>query len=236
MNVPDIHRVLGIFESNDSANPQIPSLTVTTQTSTFTNNVTVGEQLLGNDSGALARVVTVSGGQKLEFVYENDLTFEIGENITLKTSGIIAQISSLIIGDRNIINNYKLDKGQRLEFVDYGRIIRNKDFSEPTKKLRIIFDYFTNDETSGTIETINSYNALDYSTEIPFVFDQKVTDYVDLRPRVDAYTPSATETLSPFSFRRRNFSGSSSESLVSNKTVKIDYNFYLGRVDRLYLT
>ena len=236
LNVPDIHRVLGIFESNDSANPQIPSLTVTTQTSTFTNNVTVGEQLLGNDSGALARVVTVSGGQKLEFVYENDLTFEIGENITLKTSGIIAQISSLIIGDRNIVNNYKLDKGQRLEFVDYGRIIRNKDFSEPTKKLRIIFDYFTNDETSGTIETINSYNALDYSTEIPFVFDQKVTDYVDLRPRVDAYTPSATETLSPFSFRRRNFSGSSSESLVSNKTIKIDYNFYLGRVDRLYLT
>ena len=27
-----------------------------------------------------------------------------------------------------------------------------------------------------------------------------------------------------------------SESLISNKTVKIDYDFYLGRVDRLYLT
>ena len=236
LNVPDVHRVLGIFESNDTADPQIPSLTVVTQTDTFTNNVIVGEQVLGVNSGALARVAVVSGGQTLEYVYENDRKFEIGEDINLKTSGIIAQISSLVVGDRNLLDNYTLDTGQRLEFVDYGRIVRNKEFAEPGKKLRVIFDFYKNDEASGTIETVNSYNGLNYSTEVPYIGQTRASDYFDIRPRVDTYTPSASETLSPFSFRRRNFSASSSESLISNKTVKIDYDFYLGRVDRLYLT
>ena len=146
------------------------------------------------------------------------------------------RISSLVVGDRNLLDNYTLDTGQRLEFVDYGRIVRNKEFAEPGKKIRVIFDFYKNDEASGTIETVNSYNGLNYSTEVPYIGQTRASDYFDIRPRVDTYTPSASETLSPFSFRRRNFSASSSESLVSNKTVKIDYDFYLGRVDRLYLT
>ena len=34
----------------------------------------------------------------------------------------------------------------------------------------------------------------------------------------------------------RNFANSSSETLVSNKAIRLDYNYYLGRIDRLYLT
>ena len=234
LNLPDIHRVLAVFESNDSTNPQLPQITVSSQTDTFTNNVVVGEQFVGATSGAVGRVVTVPGGQQVNFVYENDKVFQIGENITLKDSGIVSQISAIIIGDRNLLSSYEVDNGQRLEFVDYGRIIRRKDVSAPERRLQIIFDNYVNDESSGTIETVNSYNGLDYSREIPLIGATRASDYIDYRPRVGAYNTSST--ISPFAFLSRNFTNSSSETLVSNKAIRLDYNYYLGRIDRLYLT
>ena len=234
LNLPDIHRVLAVFESNDSTNPQLPQITVSSQTDTFTNNVVVGEQFVGATSGAVGRVVTVPGGQQVNFVYENDKVFQIGENITLRDSGIVSQISAIIIGDRNLLTSYEVDNGQRLEFVDYGRIIRKKDVSAPSRRLQIIFDNYVNDESSGTIETVNSYNGLDYSEEIPLIRETRASDYIDYRPRVAAYNTSST--ISPFAFLSRNFANSSSETLVSNKAIRLDYNYYLGRIDRLYLT
>ena len=234
LNVPDIYRVLAIFESNDSSDPILPSIVVSLQSSSFTNNVIIGEQFIGNISGTIARVVGIIGESQLSFVNENEKTFEINESITLKTSGIVANISSIISGDRNIVQNYSLDNGHRLEFVDYGRIIRNKNNSDPTKKLRIVFDYYLNNEIVGNVESVNSYNSLNYSTEIPFIIGNKASDYIDFRPRVSAY--STNSITSPFSFSSRNFNLSSSETVVSNKTITIDYTYYLGRIDRLYLT
>jgi hypothetical protein len=234
LNVPDVYRILGIFESNNIEEPNLPSIIVSSQSDTFTNNVIVGEEFIGNSSGSIARVVKIVSGQQLEFVYENEKFFDIGETITLKYSGIIANISSLIVGDRNIAQNYNLDSGQRLEYVDYGRIIKKKNISDPTRKLKIIFDYYSNNENSGTIETINSYNSLNYSTEIPSAFNKRSSDFIDIRPRVIEY--SNNNTNSPFSFSSRIFSNSSSETLVSNTTMIADYEYYLGRIDRLYLT
>jgi len=234
LNVPDIYRVLAIFESNNSSDPILPSIVVSLQSSSFTNNVIIGEQFIGNTSGAIARVVDIIGESQLSFVNENEKTFEINESIALKTSGIVATISSIVSGDRNILQNYSLDNGHRLEFVDYGRIIRKKNISDPTKKLRIVFDYYLNNEIVGNVESVNSYNSLNYSTEIPFIIGNRASDYIDFRPRVSAY--STNSIISPFSFFSRNFNLSSSETVVSNKTITIDYTYYLGRIDRLYLT
>ena len=78
-------------------------------------------------------------------MYENTRAFEVDESFTLKSSGIVATIGSLVAGDANIFSNYDLDKGHRPEFVDYGRIIR-KAAEEPNSKLRIIFDHFVTNE------------------------------------------------------------------------------------------
>jgi hypothetical protein len=234
LNYPDIYRILGVFESNDTSNPTLPALTVSSQSDSFVNNVKIGEQLIGNSSGALARVVYVDGSNQIRFVYENEKTFEIGESITFKTSSIIATISILINGDRNIVRNYQFDDGHRLEYADYGRIIRTSGNTEPTKKISIIFDYYQNNETSGTVESVNSYNLLNYSKEIPSALGVRASDYIDLRPKVSPYSTSSI--LSPFSFSSRNFSECSSETMVSNETIVVDYSYYLGRLDRLYLT
>ena len=233
LNYPEIHRVLGVFESNDNNPAKLPSITVNNASDVFnSNNVVIGEQFIGNNSGALARVAVVSSATKLEFVYENQNEFEIGETITLKTSGIVADINILQKGDRNIAKNYDLDKGHRKEYVDIGRIIRKKRIDAPTRQLKIIFDHYSNVEVAGTIETVSSYTGLDYRTEIPFVVDARASDFMDLRPRVAPYSGSG----SPFSFNNRDFTSSGNENLATNQTVVADYGFYLGRKDRLYLT
>ena len=235
LNVPDISRILAIFESNDNADPDLPSITVSSQSDTFTNNVAIGEQFIGSVSGAVARVVSVVSGTQLNFVYENDRKFELEEQISLGTSGITAILNTIALGDRNVTSNYILDDGHREEFCDFGRITRKSDVAEPTRRLRIVFDYFSTDESTGTVESINSYNALDYSNDIPSVLGKRASDFIDLRPRVDAYDPS-TATNCPFSFESRLFSTTKSETAVSEKTIVLDYAYYLGRVDRLYLT
>ncbi len=237
LNKADVHRVLAVFESSSSADPVLPTLIASDTSDVFnTNNVVVGEQFIGNRSGALGRVVSVNAADELSFVYENKKEFETSETITLKTSGIIGTISSLNPGDRNILDSYEVDSGHRPEFVDYGRIIRKKEVDEPTRKLRIIFDYFITDETQAgaSVETINSYNTLDYSNEIPFVIDRRASDFIDLRARVKDYDTSSSN--SPFSFDSRDFSNSTSDAVVTNETVVVDYSHYLGRIDRLYLT
>ena len=234
LDVPEVTRVLAVLESNDNNAPDLPLIGVTNQSDTFTNNVVVGEQFIGGTSGAVARVVVVQATQ-LSFVYENENIFEIGENISLKTSGIFATITGLTPGDRNILKNYDLDNGQRMEFADFSRLIRKVDSEKPARQLRIIFDHLVNDETSGNVETVNSYNTLDYSKDIPYVFDSWASDYLDFRPRVSPYDRSGS-TVSPFSNTSRNFSTSNSDNVVSGKTVVVDYSYYQGRVDRLYLT
>ena len=236
LNVPEIHRVLGVFESDDTTDPDIPSLTVSFQSDPFTNNVIVGEQLIGSVSGAVCRVVSIPSSTQLTFVYENDKSLELEESFTLQTSGIIGTISNIDSGDTNIIDNYILDQGQRAEYADYGRLIRDINSNEPTRKVRVIFDHYSRSGvgTDGTLESINSYSSLNYSNEIPSVDGRKASDFIDIRPRVPSYNTSSS--VSPFAFGSRDFSNSPTESLVSNETMVVDYSHYLGRVDRLYLT
>ena len=227
-------RILGIFESNDNTDPDIPSVTVSSQSDSFTGNVITGEQFIGAESGAVARVVTVSSSAKLDFVYENDRRFTVDESFTLKTSGIVATIDFVETGDKNITDSFSFDDGHREEFVDIARIIRNPTASEPTRRLKVIYDYFETDENSGTVESINSYNSLNYGTDIPFVLDSRASDYIDLRPRVNPV--DFNSAISPFSIESRSFTNSSSETAATNRTFVLDYAFYLGRIDRLYLT
>ena len=205
LDVPEVTRILGIFEANDvvSDPPSLPLVTVNNQSSTFINNVVVGEQFIGSLSGAVARVVVVQPTQ-LSFVYENENTFEIGETISLKTSGIIATVTGVAPGDRNVLKNYDLDNGQRIEFCDYSRLIRKSDVEKPSRKLRVIFDHLSNNEVSGNVETVNSYNTLNYTNDIPFVFDSWASDYLDFRPRVGSYNRTGS-TISPFSITALSF-------------------------------
>ena len=143
--------------------------------------------MIGAESGAVARVVDVVSGNRLNFVYENDRRFELLETLSLQDSGITANITTIFLGDRNVSNDYELDQGQRTEYADFSRIKRRPGVAEPTRQLRIIFDNIATDEGSGTVESVNSYNSLDYRRDIPYVGSKRASDVIDLRPRVNNY-------------------------------------------------
>ena len=237
LNVPDGLRVHAVFESNTTSAPILPNITLVNRSSALTNTLQ-GELVIGSTSGAVARVVT-SAASNVDIVYKNELRFTVGESVTFQSSGITGEVSSVIIGDKNIVTNFTFDNGQRSEFYDYARIIRNSDSPEPKKRLAIVFDHYTVDSGStGDLGVVNSYSPDTYQNDLTLFNGQPVTDYIDIRPRVKNYNTSS-DTDSPFEYDFRDFSSSGAyvpNILVGDETLTIGYSFYLSRIDKIFLS
>jgi len=238
LNVPDVLRVLAIYESTGTSDPQLPTLQLSSFTGPSNNNqdYLVGEKITGSTSGAVAIITAKKDFDKLEYAYLNTLQFQTGELITGDESKIISLIIDKTIGDKNITQNYTLDDGQRDYYYDYGRIVRKSGSSEPTKKIKIIFQNYTIDQNdTGEFVTVNSYSTDGYKYDIPTYRGTRLSDVIDLRPRVAPYTLS---TKSPFEFSSRNFAADglySEYTLVSRENLLVNYSYYQGRIDLINL-
>ena len=126
-----------------------------------------------------------------------------------------------------------MDKGQNPEFYDYSSIIRNSGVAEPSNPLLVIFDYYSIPSTdSGDLFTVLSYDDERYATDVPKIFGIRTSDMLDFRPRVDVFSSSTT---SPFDFDSRTFTGSSNKFFKVGEGSVVDYEYYLPRIDKLYL-
>jgi hypothetical protein len=233
LNVPEVERIIGVYESSTSSDPVLPNITLTNLNSNILNLVK-GERIIGNDSNAVAVVVSSNSTNIVELSYLNENLFYIGENVTFEESKVSGKIDSIIVGDRNIKNNYILDEGQRLEYLDFSRIIRKNEFSPPTKKLKIIFNNYTiNSADDGDLVSVDSYDKERYGKNISFVGSNSLSDVIDLRPRVSSYSG----VYSPFEYQSRNFEtiNSSKNIFSNNKDINLSYEYYLPRIDKLYL-
>ena len=241
LNVPDVAQLLGVFESNDTSEPDLPGLTLSGFSGPSSSNadLIVGEKLTGLISNTVILLIEKSGTDGVGFVSLNENSFEIGETIKGEKSGITAVISGITNGDRDITTHYKLNTGQKPTYYDYSFIEREKTFPAPEKKLKIIFKNFFVEES----DTGDFYNASSYPTGVEKLiptdpnYRQLVTDLIDLRPRVTTYTPTATGA-SPFTHSSRSFTTTGDGSLnplVSEENLIVNYNYYLGRKDRLFI-
>jgi len=238
LNVPDVYGVLGVFESKDTSDPVLPRLKLSSFTGPTNNNqdFIIGEQILGNNSGALAIIVNKIDTDAIEYISLNSSTFTNNEIIQSKESNIKASITSKILGSNNIIGNFDFDSGQRASFYDYSRIIRKKSSEEPKGKLKIVFQNYTIDPTdTGEFITVNSYPKEEYKLNIPSYGRTRLTDFIDIRPRVSPYTLSSK---SPFEFGSRNFANDGQYSkyiLAPGENIVTTYSYYLPRIDRVTL-
>jgi len=238
LNVPDVLRVLAIYESINTSDPKLPYLELISFTGSSNNNqdYLIGEHIVGKDSGATAIIVNRLEFDKLEYAYLNNITFEIGEIIEGEKSKIQSAISDKTIGDKNITQNFILDDGQRDHYYDYGRIIRKSNVTPPSKKIKIIFQNYTIDSSdTGEFITVNSYPVDGYKHDIPTYSGVRLSDIIDIRPRVSQYTLSSK---SPFEFDSRKFDSDgqySKYSFVSNENLLINYSYYQGRIDLINL-
>ena len=128
LNVPDAVQLLAVFESNDSGDADLPSLTLTAYSGPSGNNsdLIVGEKITGLDSNAVAVVVEKPSTTTLGIVLLNQNTFNIGETVKAERSGVTALLTDNTSGDRNITNQYLLNTNHKPTYSDFF-ICREKE-------------------------------------------------------------------------------------------------------------
>jgi len=238
LNVPDIVRVLAIYESNSVNDPKLPILQLSGFTGTSNNNqdYVIGEKITGLNSGAVAIITSKKDSDKLEYVGLNVISFELNEIIEGEDSKTQSIVISKILGDKNITQNFILDNGIRDSYYDYGRIVRKNAVTSPTKKIKIIFQNYTIDSNdTGEFITANSYPVDGFQYDVPIYGGVRMTDVLDIRPRVSPYTDL---TKSPFEFYSRNFASDGQYSnyiIAPNENLLLSYSYYQGRIDLINL-
>ena len=244
LNVPDVVKIHGIFESDNTDAPESPSMTTGSLDgpSATTNDLIIGETITGSISGAKAIYLERKTDTSVRFIYLNGTTFEANEVVSFSQSGVSAIASGISIGSKNISDQYIFDNGQRESIYDYSRIIRRSGFDEPKRQIRIYYSKaFYDSSDTGDITLVNSYNSFDYSKEIPSINGVRNTDMIDGRPRVKDYTVSLGGR-SPLEFYGRDFDGgtegqhSSKNVIASDESMSLGFSFYLGRADRIYVS
>jgi len=235
----EVLRIHGVFESDDANDPTLPSLTLTNIDGSLLD-VAVGEQVTGNSTYAIGRVVRVTS-DTVTFVYNNDREFQLGESVTFKLTQIVGTISGIVLGDKTIDSGFILDSGERLEFLDFGRIIRNDSAPVPSRRLTIVYDYYS----TPTSDTGEFFSYLSWpprivhdGIDLPRISYQSLrnSDVIDFRPRVSDYT---NESYSPFQYESRVFPNNGSSvtaTPVSGESLVLGYSYRLPRTDKLVLT
>ena len=241
LNTPDVLDVLGIFESLSTDDPSAPKMILSSIDSPAgkTTDLIIGEKIKGVSSGAVAVYAETLSDSQISFVLLNDVDFREGESVNFEESNIQAIVNTLDNPSKNITQSYKFNTGQKSTIYDFGFIQRISDKTAPTKKLKVYFTngYFESTD-EGDITIKNSYNDFDYSKDIQSINEIRNTDLIDIRPRVSNYSVSES-SRSPLEFFGRSFDGSGNSAanvLASDESIILDYSFYLGRIDKIYLT
>lgn len=238
LNVPDVVNVLGIYESSTVNDPTLPRIHFSALNSTI-GNLIRGERVIGGTSGAVAAFVSSDGNNIAEIVYLNENRFALNEEVTFQETNIVGTISAVDVGDKNIKENFILDNGQRPEVYDYARLIRKSGVSAPTKKIRVIYNaYSISSSSEGDFVSVDSYGRDRYSRDIATINGVRNSDMIDLRPRVTTFN-TLTADKSPFEFDARLFelnANSTNSIIAKDRTINLSYNYYLPRIDKLFLT
>ena len=232
----DVVKVLAVYESLSTSAPSLDTLNFNV-ISNVDSNAIIGENIIGSTSKAVARVVSKPSSGSIGIVYLNNNRFVAGENVSFNESNISTSINSITLGVyKNITSKFTLDKGQKEQYYDYSKIVRINGEQEPTKQLLIVFDYYSVPSSdTGDVFTVNSYAEERFVEDIPTIGNNvRASDTLDFRPRVAAFTGSSS---SPFDFSSRTSGFGSDPKLIlsPNESSLVGYDFYLGRIDKLYL-
>ena len=137
----------------------------------------------------------------------------------------------------DITSRFDLDNGQRDNFYDIGRLKLKPGAIVPTGQLLVNFDYFSHG--AGDYFDVDSYSGVVNYENIPsYISDTsgikyELRDVLDFRPRVD----DASTIDSGSSDRSFDGTGASTVDIPEfGSDITSDLEFYLSRVDKLFLT
>ena len=247
LNSADLIEVHGIYElatdpSVSNTDPSAPSMTLSDLTgpTAKTSDLVIGESIVGQRSGAHAIVGVKETDSKIVFLPKNQISFKEGEIVVFEESGVRGSLTTLDTPSKDISFKYTSSNGQNGEFYGYGVLNRKNSEEAPQRK---VIAYFSNgyyeSTDDGDITTANSYSSFDYATEIESVNFIRNSDIIDIRPKVSDIVTISEGDRSPLEFNGRSFNvtgNSAPNILASNEGILTDFSFYLGRIDRVYLT
>lgn len=134
----------------------------------------------------------------------------------------------------DITDRYTLDNGQRASHYDWGSLILNPSFDQPSNPIKVTYQYF--EHGAGDYFNVNSYAGIDYKS-IPTV----LRDSIDFRPRVanrSYAVASAGSNGGNYYMNFKNFiqtGGSVSACPKRGESITGDFNYYLPRNDKIAL-
>ena len=240
LNYADVLEIHGIFESTDTSEASAPKATFASFTgpSAKITDCFVGEKFTGDSSKAIGMYAEKINDSKGSFILLSG-AFTEGEKVVFEESKVQAILTTIDAPSNDISSNFSYDTGQRGTFYDYGTVLRKPDASAPIKQLKIYFSNgYYDSADDGDITTKNSYNNMHYVDDVQTIDGYRNTDIIDIRPKVSDY--SVEEGVrSPLEFygRSMNASGNSAANILSpESTILSNYSFYLGRIDRIFLT
>ena len=225
---------------------------------------TGGTEVIGSVSNARGIVIENDSDVVYFYYKEGSGKFQNGEGITFTDgSAKSGTISNLSNGSKEITDNFVFDDGQRDAFYDISKISRKAGAPAPSNPLMIVIDFFTH-SSGGNVFTNDSYGTLAFDEVPSYVADRfdpsasfdadgefHLADSIDYRPvsaRLLTTEPDADIDGG------QNISGISSLPMAYNSTVfegngaftpdlakigsniTVDYDHYLARLDRLFLT
>ena len=155
------------------------------------------------------------------------------ESFNLDHADVIRIVSVQETGGNDVTDSFTLDNGQRDNFYENGRII--KDQSTPAidtgKNLVITFDYYNH--TDGDYFSVDSYPTADYATIGSFNSSKgilQLRDCIDFRPRKaeSGSITAGSEFSTGTGFKV-------SRAPKPSHIFESDISYYLPRIDKLIL-
>ena len=217
-----------------------------------TLNFDFGANFAGHKVKILATVSRTVAGSKTKTL-NNDSTVAISSQTTIESGTIplgkadVFKLENVYMSsgfgasasasDTDITDRFILDTGQRDNFYDIGRIKLKPGAIVPTGQLLVKFDFFSHG--AGDYFDVDSYSGvIDYEDIPSYTSDTtgdkfELRDVLDFRPRVD----DASTVNSGTNDRSYDGTGASTVDIVEfNSDITADLEFYLSRIDKLFVT
>lgn len=193
---------------------------------TYSNGIGVGNNIACNVIATIKKTIAPKGKQNTQLAKTINVTNGNAASYGLGKADIINIVSIIDSQGTNHVDNFTLDNGQRDNFYDEGKIIKNGGTAPvATGNMVVTFKYY--EHTAGDYFCVDSYPSNDYA-DIPSFTGSggnlQLRDCIDFRPRkADG---------------ANNFSGNSASLSGAPKVghaLTADINYYLPRIDKLVI-
>ncbi len=245
-DVYKIHTIREIVNTGDSDDSLFDKVVVNDVSGISKGNIIYKDSIK-------AKVIHIQG-TTLYLIYISPEKFQPGSNLSISINVISKTfvsgkyITSATSGRyKDITKDFSLVKNDGPEFYNISKLVRYDAAAVPQNNFLVVFDYFSHDNLSNDLYTTNSYDfgEIEYS-EIPSCYDgTPYTDIIDFRYYASPSPITGTsgtiaspyvETTSAFNLYPPAITSRSISSFIfPGDIVTVDYDYYMGRIDKVFL-